>query len=199
VAIASTAPPLREEHKTRTRQALQEAALKLFATQGYDTTTIDDIAALAGVSTRTFFRYFPTKESVLFVQERRWGESFAQSFVRQPATSSDIEAIRDTLIEIASGQKRGRLRLYERAAASSAALRGQGVEQQRVELELLGTLLAERRGVPWPDEGCRLLAEVGIVTYRRALDRWLATVAGNGLAEIILDEFRLLGRQFASD
>jgi AcrR family transcriptional regulator len=151
------------------------------------------------VSTRTFFRYFPSKESVLFVQERRWGESFAQSFVRQPATSTDIEAIRDTLVESASGQKRGRLRLYERAAASSAALRGQGVEQQRVELELLGTLLAERRGVPWPDEGCRLLAEVGIVTYRRALDRWLATDAGHGLAEIILDEFRLLGRQFASD
>jgi AcrR family transcriptional regulator len=56
------------ERKLRvTRDALVEAALELFATQGYDQTTVEQIAAAAGVSPRTFFRHFPTKQDVFFV------------------------------------------------------------------------------------------------------------------------------------
>jgi AcrR family transcriptional regulator len=61
-----TRPGLRERKKQRTRQALYEAATRLFLTQGYTRTTVAEIAAAAGVSTKTLFNYFSGKEDLLF-------------------------------------------------------------------------------------------------------------------------------------
>jgi AcrR family transcriptional regulator len=63
-------PGLRERKKTQVRQALISSALELFRERGFDQTSIDDIAARANVSRRTFFRYFATKDEVIFVDRR---------------------------------------------------------------------------------------------------------------------------------
>src|SRR5215472_5700501 len=93
----------RETHKSRTRQALRKAALELFASQGFDTTTTEEIAERAGVSVRTFFRYFPTKEMVLFLGRYDFIQSFVAGLLDEPKSSSDLDAVRAAFIASAPG------------------------------------------------------------------------------------------------
>jgi AcrR family transcriptional regulator len=78
-------PGLRERNRARTYAEIADAALDLFERQGYDATTVDQIASAAGVSPATFFRYFATKEDVLFADE----EPSAAALTARVAARSD--------------------------------------------------------------------------------------------------------------
>jgi AcrR family transcriptional regulator len=84
---------LRERKKRRTRQALAEAALRLFAERGYERTTVADIAAAAEVSTRTFFAYFPTREDVVFADTDERLDAMRQALAALPDGISPAQAI----------------------------------------------------------------------------------------------------------
>jgi AcrR family transcriptional regulator len=187
-------PSLRDKHKSQTRDALREAALKLFAARGYDATTTEDIAEKAGVSARTFFRYFPTKESVLFFGGRDWIRSMAEEYPRQPASHSDLEAMLATFTGTVPrlARRRQSLLLSQRAIASSATLRGLQYDHLTEDIETLAQAVAARRCLPAPDESCALLAAVSLLAHRRAIDAWLAGPPANDLAATITEEFRLL-------
>jgi AcrR family transcriptional regulator len=83
---------LRERKKARTRASLREHALRLFREQGYQATTVEQIAAAAEVSPSTFFRYFPTKEDVVLQDDM--DTRMMEAFARQPGDLSPIAAIR---------------------------------------------------------------------------------------------------------
>jgi AcrR family transcriptional regulator len=93
-------PPLglRERKKARTRAAIQEQALHLFAAQGYAATTVRQIADAAEVSESTFFRYFPTKEDV--VMHDRFDPLLLAAFAAQPAQLSPIAALRGAIAAV---------------------------------------------------------------------------------------------------
>jgi AcrR family transcriptional regulator len=185
---------LRDAHKNRTRRALREAALKLFAERGFDAITTEEIAAKAAVSVRTFFRYFPTKESVLFLGGRSWAESFADLYCKQPESSSDVDALCAALVELASDLPRSRqsLLMYKRIVATSTTLRGREQDEQHESAGHVAAAIAVRRGLARADEACHLLASIGVLIYRLSLDTWLAGPARVALGNIIVDKFRLL-------
>jgi AcrR family transcriptional regulator len=191
---ALPAPSRRENHKSRTRQALRQAALELFASQGFDTTTTEEIAERAGVSVRTFFRYFPTKELVLFFGRYDFMKAVLDEFLRQPKSLSDLAAMRAAYLASAPGlaERRKALRLYERAVASSPMLRGSEQDRQIADVNTIAEAVASRHGLTEPDERSSLLGAICLMTYRRALARWLAGAASADFAEAVADEFDLL-------
>jgi AcrR family transcriptional regulator len=183
----------RGEHADRTRAALLDAALNLFSANGYDETTTDEIAEAAGVSPRTFFRYFPTKESVLFFGEYDFIYAFSGVYLAQPNSMSDFEAMANSFALLAPGLNRSRKRIaqYREAVASSPILIGRERQNHEANGEVVAKVLAQRRRMTRPDDECRLLASVGILLLERAINRWLAA-PGQAVDDLIRQEFAAL-------
>jgi len=192
--VTDVARSPRHERLSRTRKALIDAALELFAENGFDDTSTDEIAAAAGVSPRTFFRYFPTKESVLFSGEYDFMRLFAGALMAQDPNIPEFEAICRTLVALAPRVEplRERVRLYELAIASSMLLRGREQATLEDNINVMAAAIAERCGLEQPDESCEILSSLSHVTLRRALESWLAGSPRQTFAEFIAVEFRRL-------
>ncbi|MEU7003192.1 TetR family transcriptional regulator [Nonomuraea sp. NPDC046570] len=90
---------LRERTRRAVRSQLAEVAMKLFIERGFDETTVDDIAGAAGISKRSFFRYFPAKEDVVFEGVQALGDDIAEEFRNRPATEGPWESLHAVLRE----------------------------------------------------------------------------------------------------
>ena len=101
--LSMSSPGLRERKKQKTRWAIQEHAMRLFAQQGYDETTVEQIAAAAEISPSTFFRYFKTKEDV--VVQDRYDDMIVEAVVAAPAGLSPTATIRWAFREVFSGRE----------------------------------------------------------------------------------------------
>ena len=93
----TTQASLRERKKARTRASLREHALRLFREQGYQATTVEQIAAAAEVSPSTFFRYFPTKEDLVLQDDM--DTRLLEAFAKQPSGLSPVAAVRAAMRE----------------------------------------------------------------------------------------------------
>jgi AcrR family transcriptional regulator len=94
-------PGLRERKKARTRAAIQEHALRLFAERGYEATTVGEIAEAAEVSPSTFFRYFPTKEDVVLYDAL--DPLLLAALEAQPLNLSPVGAFRAAMSQVFGG------------------------------------------------------------------------------------------------
>lgn len=110
----------RAEHKVRTSRAIQAAALELFLERGYDDTTIDEIAERAGVSARTFYRYFPVKEDVLEFVPSCIVDVLAGTFAPRAARGRIASALRVVVLGLANSFEAERDLLFARAAVIEA-------------------------------------------------------------------------------
>jgi AcrR family transcriptional regulator len=140
-------PGLRERKKAKTRAAIQQHALRLFQEQGYDATTVEQIADAAEISPSTFFRYFPTKEDVVLYDDL--DPLIIAAFEAQPAELTPIQAMRGAMIavftslpaeEMDKQWERGRLVL------SVPELRMRFWDQVAEAFQLLAALVAKRVG-----------------------------------------------------
>lgn len=171
---------------------LQQAAFALYAERGFDATTVAEIAERAGLTKRTFFRYFADKREVLFGGSDVLRELLADATAAAPASATPIEAVaaglnaagpvfaprhdlaRQRQAIIAANpevQERELIKLSSTAASIAAALRGRGV----------------------PDPAAILAAQTGMAVFQVAFARWVDQPDPHALPRLIgesLEELR---------
>ncbi|MEV4641248.1 TetR family transcriptional regulator [Actinoplanes sp. NPDC049548] len=183
---------LRERKKAETRRRIQQHALHLFRTKGYEATTVEEIAAAAGVSHMTFFRYFPSKHAV--VENDDYDPVIAELIRSRPASEDPLTAIRRALAgalrampdaELATVLARARLILGE------PALRARQIESQRTTRELFAAAIADRGDAP-PAFERQVLAAAALSTLAVAIDEWAAHDGAENLADLVDRAFAAL-------
>jgi AcrR family transcriptional regulator len=165
---------LRERKKLRTRTMLIDAAIQLCLRQGFEHTTVDQIAAIADVSPRTFSRYFPTKDAVVTAMLDDAREKAAAELARQPADISHLDALfraymamyKNTKTAPTTGLTSERLLSTVRIVMTSPTLRhtASGFQPNAVNVAL-----AERMGVGVNDRQLKLVASVWSAIIMTAL------------------------------
>jgi AcrR family transcriptional regulator len=165
-----------------------QAALELYVERGFEQTTVAEIAKLAGLTERTFFRYFADKREVLF-----WGAAALQELlVSTVAGAPDSEApitVIGTAIEAAGAvfqEGREGALLRQSVIAANAELQ----ERELIKLASLASAMADalrKRGVS--DPGASLSAEAGIAVLKIAFERWINETSPQDLPQLIRELF----------
>jgi AcrR family transcriptional regulator len=183
-------PSLRERKKAKTRAAIQRSALRLFEEQGYEATTVEQIAEAAEVSPSTFFRYFPSKEDVALYDDL--DPLFIAAFEAQPAGLTPIQALRGAIHAVFEGLPAEEMaRQWERSKLilSIPELRMRTLDQFTNMIQLVAELIARRAGRRPDDLAVRAYAGAVIGTM-------LATmfdVAGKPAEDSFLTHFSRAG------
>jgi AcrR family transcriptional regulator len=152
-------PGLRERKKARTRAAIREHALRLFREQGYDATTVEQIAEAAEVSPSTFFRYFPTKEDVVLQDDMDllWMDVFRA----QPPDLGPIAAMRTavrTAFESMAASDLDQLRETMDLTMAIPAVQARMMEEFARTTQRIAEAVAERSGKDASDFAVKALA-----------------------------------------
>ena len=199
-AMAPEPDGLRSRKKLRTRLAIQDATLDLFAERGFESTTIEEIAARAEVGTTTFFAYFPSKSDVIVSDHDRWLPALQQAIVDAPASEHDLDAIRQAIEEqwIAAIDLERTVRQAQ-AIATSHVLRGISYDIGQLWLEGVADTLARRHGLGEPDDRCWITGRVALTTLGHALWAWMRDGCPDDLGARVDHAYRIAASLDAPD
>jgi len=176
------------------RGRLGQAAFELFTERGFEQVTVAEIAERAGLTERTFFRYFADKREVLFAGAEGFQDLFVSGVAGAPDSAAPMDAVAGALSAAAAMFMAHEDGVRRRSAiiAAHPDLR----ERELVKLSTVAAAVADalrRRGVT--DPAASLTAEAGLAVFRIAFAAWIAGPGGPGLDQLItesLDELRAL-------
>ncbi|GAB7046821.1 TetR family transcriptional regulator [Catenuloplanes indicus] len=172
----------REISRRAVRRQIETVAMDLFLESGFDAVTIDRIATEAGVSQRTFFRYFPTKEDLVVGDPMEFGTVLRGHLEARPAGEPAAEAVRRALEAFTGDVKRNPAALGISKimfTLSTPGLRAKHIEKNVVWQELLLPDVQRRLGdVPDAELVARALIASGLAVFETALAYW-ATRGGD--------------------
>ncbi|MEH2516901.1 AcrR family transcriptional regulator [Bradyrhizobium sp. AZCC 1610] len=165
----------RERKRRETLHRIAEQGLKLFLTRGYEATTLDAIAEAAGISRRTFFYYFKSKEEILLAwQDGGFTETLRAAVLEQSTKQSPLNAAKNALLELMSRFQADykQTRVIERLMCANESLRirhqAKYVEKEQAVFDALCQMWPQPKRQP----ALRIVAMMSIGALRLAIDNW---------------------------
>ncbi|WP_051704077.1 TetR family transcriptional regulator [Glycomyces sp. NRRL B-16210] len=190
-------PGLRERKKAATKAALSEATLRLAMEKGgIEAVTADEIAAKAGVSTRTFHNYFPNKEAALLHDFHDMTLQLVANLRERVKDQPVWDALRDACIDMRIGERFDLVELQCREQlihASPALIKEQSGQFMELFAEALG-IVAEATGTRPEDLYPRLLLGAALVAMKTSNEQWLTDPGDRSLTEAITEGFAVFER-----
>jgi AcrR family transcriptional regulator len=170
------------------RGRLEQAAMELYSERGFEQTTVAEIAQRAGLTERTFFRYFADKREVLFSGADDLQELMVSAVADAPDAATPIEAV-GAAVDAAAALLKDRGEFGHRRQAIIAA-NPELQERELIKLASLAAALADAlrgRGVGDPAAG--LTAEIGVAVFKIAFERWHDAAGRRDLSVLVREAF----------
>ncbi|MFI2612776.1 TetR/AcrR family transcriptional regulator [Kitasatospora sp. NPDC018619] len=160
----------RERKKAATRQAIADAALRLFLERGYDAVGIREIADAADVSTTTLFKHFPVKEALVFDEDAEQETRLLAAVRDRPEGWSIPAALREHALtaRLACGDGDARFTAFVEMVTGTPALRDYAQKMWLRHATALARVIAEESGLPAGDPACTALAHFALEVPRAA-------------------------------
>jgi AcrR family transcriptional regulator len=183
----------RERKRLETLRRIAETGLKLFIAHGYEGTTLEAIAAAAGISRRTFFYYFKSKEEVLLAwQGSGFVEALRPAMLEESPHQAPLDAVRHCLLKLISRYETKESIIVDRLLRSTEALRAR---KQAVYVDMEQALLGAMCEL-WPEPKRRaslqIVAMVSIGAMRLAMETWRQENGKRSLAKYLRESFATL-------
>ncbi len=178
---------LRARKKLERRRCIETAAIDLFEANGYDRTTIEDIAAKADIAPRTFFYYFPSKEDVVLADYAGRLERITSELEQRPPAEPAWAALRAAFVIVAADYTTRRDELVRRFAimADNKSVYARSLQLQAAWEGALADALTDRIGTDGDEILPRLMASAALACMRSSLQHWLATEQRSKLPALI--------------
>ena len=184
---------LRERKRRETLQRIADVGLKLFVSKGYEETTLDAIAAEAGISRRTFFYYYKSKDEILLAwQGKGLVTAIHPAMLEESAEQEPLVAVRHCLVKLAARYESKDSIVIDRIFQSTESLRARKhANYMRME-ELLLDALYELYPDPKRRASLRVVAMVSMGTWRLALQVWREESGKRPFVECLRRQFEML-------
>jgi AcrR family transcriptional regulator len=190
---------LRERKRRETLVRIAENGLRLFVKDGFEATTLEGVATAAGISARTLFYYFKTKEELLqYWRDDSFFTALEPTLAEETRKKNPLQATRDTILKLVSRYETDRSIVVDRLMQSTETLRARK-QASFVEMETSVYGVLRQR---YPDEKSQILRTVAMLAFgalRLAMENWRQDGAVRQLARYVRREFDLLGLALAPE
>lgn len=183
---------LRERKRRETLQRITEAGVRLFIAKGYEATTLDAIAAEAGIARRTFFYYFKSKDDILLSLQSGFDDWIAEAMRDEPLDKRPLHAARDAIVKICARYPAEDMLAIDRLMRSSEAVMARKQASYMQQEKALLAALRERWPAPERESALRLVAMLAIGAVRLATETFSRERGKRSLVALLHEAFDTL-------